>query len=391
MQNVPTKTGADKWPGRAVLMLAHFAGMIDLVALPVWVGALVQYYRFDLQHAGTVVTAFLLGAVASSLFVSPRFNLLPHRLCAVGGYGCAAIAFFVASTVSDFPTLLSLHVVAGLAVGMGLSVTHGTIGRCANPHALFAIVGAGLGVGAVLFYAAVPPAILATDGRCLFPVFAVLMGVAAVAALALPTLGGVGAAAIKKEKLPPVVWFSILGVTFMALNQALIFSMLDRIGVMRGFGQASVNAVLVACGLVNLFPAALAGVLQRHIPATRVALGAPVIQAALALTISLTTSFAPYAVAASIYAFVMIFTHTFLFGLIARLDPSGRAVASTPAMMMVGAAVGPALAGVVVMNAGFGGLAACALVVAAAATSCFALVNLNPAAAHARRASAVRG
>jgi hypothetical protein len=110
------------------------------------------------------------------------------------------------------------------------------------------------------------------------------------------------------------------------------------------------------------------------------------------VTITLATTFAPYAAAASVYAFVMIFTHTFLFGLIARLDPSGRAVASTPAMMMVGAAIGPALAGAVVMRAGFGGLAVLALLVGAVATIAFAAVSRSPAAQarHAAGATAAR-
>jgi hypothetical protein len=48
-------------------------------------------------------------------------------------------------------------------------------------------------------------------------------------------------------------------------------------------------------------------------------------------------------VAASVFAAVMIFTHTFAFGLLARLDLSGRAMAATPAMLMIGAAIGPIL------------------------------------------------
>jgi hypothetical protein len=49
-------------------------------------------------------------------------------------------------------------------------------------------------------------------------------------------------------------------------------------------------------------------------------------------------------------------------------------------MMMVGAAIGPALAGAVVMRAGFGGLAVLALVVGAAATIAFAAVSRRSAA-----------
>lgn len=380
MQIASPRSAADTWRGRSILMLAHIAGMIDLIALPVWVGALVQHYGFDLEHAGMVVTAFLLGAVAASLFAAPRFNRLPRRWCAVGGYALAAGAFFAASGQASFGALLPLHALAGLAVGTGLSMTHGTIGRSANPHRLFAMVGMALGVGAVIFYAAVPPAIAASGGRVLFLVFGGLMTAAALAALAFPEVESQAAAGASRQGLPRVAWFAILGVTCMALNQALIFSMLDRVGIMRGFSQEQVNAVLVACGLVNLVPAVLAAALQHRLAATRVALAAPLVQAALAVTIALATSFAPYAVAASVYAFVMIFTHTFLFGLIARLDPSGRAVASTPAMMMVGAAIGPALAGAVVMRAGFGGLAVLAVLVGTAATMAFAAVSRSPAA-----------
>ena len=63
-------------------------------------------------------------------------------------------------------------------------------------------------------------------------------------------------------------------------------------------------------------------------------------------------------------AFTILFTHTFAFGLLARLDPSGRAVAGTPAMLMVGAAVAPFIGGTLVKFIGFEaiGYAACVLV-----------------------------
>ncbi|WP_373988218.1 MFS transporter [Duganella sp. BuS-21] len=361
--------------GRAVLMLAHFAGMIDLVALPVWVGALVQHYRFDLEHAGMVVTAFLLGAVVASLLAAPRFNILPHRLLAMGGYAGAAVAFACASQVSDFAVLLPLHALAGLCLGTGLSMVHGAIGRSANPHRLFAMAGAALGVGAVVFYGAVPPAIAAGGGQTLFFVFAGLMAVTAAACSAFPHIATDPQHAQRHAPLSRVAWLAVLGVTCMALNQSITFAMLDRVGVMRGFGQERVNMVLLVCGFVNLLPAVLAGLLQQRLSATRVALIAPLVQATLAVIIASSPTFEPYALAASVFAAVMIFTHTFLFGLIARLDPSGRAVASTPAMMMTGAAIGPALAGSVAMRAGFDGLAVLAVVVGIAATCAFAYVS----------------
>jgi predicted MFS family arabinose efflux permease len=355
-------------------MLCHFVGMVDLVALPVWVGALVQHYGFDLEHAGMTVTAFLLGAVGASLAAAPRFNRLPRRACVVAGYGVAALAFLCASRVDNFGALAALHLVAGLATGTALSVTHGTIGRSARPHRLFAIVGTALGIGAVAFYGAVPPAVAAHGGATLFIVFAGLMALAALASLGFPQVASQVQGAGAAGPLPRAAWFAILGVSCMALNQALTFSMLDRIGIMRGFGQDRVNQLLLVCGLVNLLPAAVAGLLEKRLNPVRVALLAAPLQVVLALAITLSTDYAQYALAGSLYPAVLIFMHTFLFGLIARLDPSGRALASTPAMMMTGSAIGPALAGAVAMRFGFGGQAVLALAVGACATLFFALV-----------------
>jgi hypothetical protein len=39
------------WGGRAVLMTSHCAGMVDMVALPLWVGTLVTAYGLDPQQA----------------------------------------------------------------------------------------------------------------------------------------------------------------------------------------------------------------------------------------------------------------------------------------------------------------------------------------------------
>jgi len=114
---------------------------------------------------------------------------------------------------------------------------------------------------------------------------------------------------------------------------------------------------------------------ERRWRAQAVALAAPWVQAALALVICSATQFAPYAVAASVFVFVVIFTHTFLFGLIARLDTSGRAVASTPAMLMVGSAIGPALGGALVQAFGYGALGWAAVVIAMLAVACVARVR----------------
>lgn len=377
----------DSLRGRAALMVAHCAGMVDLVALPVWVGALIAHYRFDPQQAGLLATLFLVGAVFASAVLAPRFHRLPGRAVAALGFAGAAVGFGAASVTSDFATLALLHGLSGVATGAALSVTHGTIARSAGPHRTFALVGIALGVFAIVFLGGTPVLIAAHGGPVLFVVFAAVMAVGAlVSALAFPQPDEVAGAAPAEAAgpIPPAVWFGIAGIAGMGLVQAMTFSFLERVGSDRGFGLSAVTGVLIALGIVNLFPAVLAALLERRLAARSVMLAGPVLQALLVVVIMNASDFAPYAVAASVFAAVMIFTHTFAFGLLARLDTSGRAMAATPAMLMIGAAIGPILGGTLVKAFGYGSLGIAALGIAGVATFCFSRLP-SPGAAPARQ------
>lgn len=362
----------DSHRGRIALMVAHCAGMVDLVALPIWVGTLMGHYRFDPQQAGGLATLFLVGAVLASSVLAPRFGRLPRRAVATLGFAVAASAFLGASWQQGFAGMAVLHALAGLATGSALSVAHGAIGRSARPHRLFAIVGTALGFFAIAFYAMVPSTLAQAGGQVLFLVFAVVMGSAAVVALlCFPQVDGAPAAAGRPAPMSRAVWFGVVGLGCMGLVQAMTFSFLERVGNERGFGLAAVTSVLVALGIVNLFPAPLAALLEKRWAARSVMLAGPALQALLVAVIMLSGVFAPYAVAASVFAAVMIFTHTFAFGLLARLEPTGRVLAATPAMMMTGAAIGPVLGGTLVKAFGYGSLALAAAVIAAVALTCF--------------------
>ncbi|QCP49637.1 MFS transporter [Trinickia violacea] len=368
--------------GGAALMIAHCAGMVDLVALPVWVGTLIGAYKLDPQQAGLLVTLFLAGAVLSSLFFSPRLNRLPARAMATIGFGIATLAFLgIVSVSSDrYPMMAVLHAVAGIAVGCSLSFTHGTIGRSRNPHRLFAIAGLALGIFAIAFLGATPGLIAMHGGPALFRVFAGVMGVATVAcALAFPSIHtSRSMATVDEPRFARAVWFGMVGVGCMALTQSMLFSFVQRIGLDRGFGFSAVTATLIALGLVNLFPAPVAGLLETRVLGRKVVQAGPIVQAVLALIITQSVTFAPYAAATSVFAAVMIFTHTFAFGMLARIDRTGRAVAATPAMLMTGAAIGPVFGGTLVKQSGYGSLGIVAVLIAAAAVFCFSRLERRP-------------
>jgi predicted MFS family arabinose efflux permease len=379
--------------GVFALMVAHCAGMVDLVALPVWVGALVAHYKFDPQAAGGLATIFLLAVLVVSLLVAGRFHRLSGRLLATIGFALAALGFWLCTTTADYVELAAFHALAGAGAGAALSMTHGTIAKSVNPHRLFALVGIALGFFAILFIASTPQLIAAFGGPALFMAFAAVMGFSALtSALAFPVVDTQAkdalAPPVKVEPIPRVVWFGMVGLGCLTLVQAMTFSFMERVGLDRGFDRQSINGVLIALGLVNLLPAALAVLLETRLSTRSVLLAVPPTQAALSVVIMTTPVFLPYAMCAAVFVAVVIFAHPFAFGLLARLDPSGRAMAGTPAMLMAGSATAPLLAGSLVKFYGYEGIAIAAACVAVLAIFCFSrLPSASPARALAPKAA----
>lgn len=351
----------DKLRARIALMAAHCAGMVDIVALPVWVGTLISRFGFDPQQAGALATLFLAGGVTASLILAPRFNRLRGRWIVPVAYAVSAIAFLACMRTSQFQTLALLHLLGGLATGAGLSITHGTVALTRNPHRMFGFMQVAVGVFGVVYMAAAPQIIAAVGGAGLFAIFGGIMLVACVVtALAFPnvqpTRADTAAHVPRAAALPRAAWCAMAGISLMNVTQAMVFSFLERMGADRGFTPSNLHLVLIAVGVVNLAPGAVAAFLQHRLDARKVVLWGAVAQAALAVALVSSTAFPVYAVAGAFFVSAVIFTHIFTFGVLAKLDPSGRAVSATPAMLMIGSAIGPVLGGTLVKFFGYGAI-----------------------------------
>lgn len=344
---------------RAALFMGHCAGMLDLVALPLWMGALIGGFHLDPQRAGGLLTLFLGGQVVSSIVCSWQLQRLNERVVAAVGFLLAGATFAGPVFSSDYLVLAACHLLGGLAAGSALSVTHGAIGRTSNPHRLFALAQFSLALSGVVVMWAGSQALAAGGPQALFGLFVLLVAPAGVVAWfrfpAIPASTAHPASGVKAP-LPARAWFAILGMSALTLAQAMMMGFIERIGMGRGYGLVTVSAVLVALSLVNLLPPPLAALLQRRVRPERVVLVGPLVHAGLALLLTRTEGLVWYVVASTMFVGTLVFTHTFLFGLLARLDPSGRAVAATPAMVMIGSCMGPLLGGTLVGAYGYGTL-----------------------------------
>jgi len=373
---------------RMALAAGSVAGMIDLVALPLWVSTLISGFGYRPALAGAMPTAFLAGAVLASVALASRFHGLNGRRLAPVAYAAAAVALLAISAHPGPVEVLLLHVLAGLAVGTGASFVTGTMGRTAAPHRMFAMAGLALGLFSLVFMGAVPPLLAHSGPGAFFVVLAGIMALAAVIlALFLPARTEADAAAGDLRRLPGPARLAIAGVAGMALVQALVYSFVIEIGRAGGVSEARIQLLLLALGVVNLVPPVLAALLERRLDPMGVARTGPLVQAVLTVLMVFGSGLPVFAVGMLLFPSVIVFCHTFVFGFLAGQDPSGRAVAATPAMLMTGSAIAPLLGGAVVELAGFPALAALAVLIALAASAAFARAGRSAAGRAARLAA----
>lgn len=358
------------------LVTGHVAGLIDLAVLPVWVNTLIEGYRYGPAQAGSLPTGFLAGAVVTSLILSRRFHAINGRLLAPAGYWIAAFAFLLMPSFQSFPVHLLLHVIAGTAAGMSVSFIHGTIGKTDNPHRAFSYAGMGFGVFTVIFLSGVPKLIAASGPQAFFYILGGVMLIAAiVVSLFMPSnIAGMEVLG-QGKRFPRAVRFAIFGMMGMALVQGMVFSFLVQAGAARGFSEQNVQTVLIVLGFINLFPPVIAAALQHRVHAMTMAMVGPILQGVFAMAIMSSTAFIGYAIPAVFFAAVMIFTHTFVFGFMAKEEPTGRAVAATPAILMTGSAISPFIGGVFVQYIGFEAIGVAAIVVGGVCVVMFTRAN----------------
>lgn len=380
-------SSTEKNLGRFVLLVGNVAGMVDLVALPLWISGLMQSVKLDPQQAGLQVTLYIFGVFLASVIIAPRFDRIPARLTAASGFALAAVSFFFLQSGPTGTNMSVAHFTAGIGAGLGLSSVHGTIGRSVNPLRLFAIASFGVGAFAIPFFVVMPGLMLSGGLSALMMVFAILMLFACVlSALAFPSppvmperealIERMARVPFAQSMLPGVA-LAFAGVALMATAQAMAFSFVDRLGAWRGFAPEMVAGVFIVGGFINFTAPAIAGFLEKKIRASQAAIGALVAHGILTYAAMNASSYPIFAVAAASFVFFIIFGHTFMFGLISRLDPTGRASSSTPAMLMIGSAIGPVAGGTIVKAMGYPSLGLVTALLAFAGALCFLVIGIT--------------
>jgi predicted MFS family arabinose efflux permease len=349
-------------------------GYLGLTILPFWVGTAVTLGRLSASSSGIVASGELLCMALGGILAATLVTRLSARhLARIGGL-TAAVGNVLAMLPS--PTLL----IAGRLIGgAGLGVLNAAVAvgvaKQKRPQQALSVLQM-IMLPILAFVTLCCPLVIRLGGlEALFGSVALLALIGALLVEILPKKVSEKkhAALIRSDTPSGKAIAACLGVASYSAAQYSIITYIVLIGAHASLGVDAVGWFLTASIATSMVASGLARLIGE-----RLGLAIPVLASLMVMVLGALLATAgqdafAFVIGTSLLYFVPAFVTPFAFGLLARLDPAGRFASAFPASIMVGAGLGPAVAGRLAQNGDFGGLGPLAAGFIVAAIALFAL------------------
>jgi predicted MFS family arabinose efflux permease len=166
-----------------------------------------------------------------------------------------------------------------------------------------------------------------------------------------------------------------LAMTIFFARDSALWGFAQEIGRRTGMEDQAIGAVLGMTGVIGLLGALAVAILNVRFGRLIPMISGLVVVTILSLVICLTSDAMVFSVGIVFWQAATFFAVPYIFGMAAELDPQGRVIAACGGCLLLGASLGPAIAGVLI---DLGGYNAIAIFIAVAMTVAIALaVKVN--------------
>lgn len=330
-------------------------GVEVFIIQPGFVQGLVEYGGYSEVRAGVVSSVEMWGIAAATIVFSLSSQRLNWRYCIFLAVLLMWAGNWFSSWDLSYNQFLAMRCLAGFGSGILISLGFVIIGLSAKADRNFALM-----ILCLLLYASVAFYLLPQAYRSLqlagvLQLFAWMSLAALPAAWWLPSHSPASVACGTGAAKPSAMsWAAITTVFIYFLGQGVIWSYLFLMGVDAGLSEA-----IVANGLSVAQFAGVGGALVAVVAAGRLGRSKPLALGMLLSVVSLAMILPHsypawlYLVSVSIFNFAWNMTHPYLMAVLADLDNSGKLVAIGVAAQMLGLAVGPAVAAIMLQANGY--------------------------------------
>lgn len=336
----------------AILLCVVGAGAF--LIMPLLVGAAAIDFQLNERQLGYLAALAMSGSAISAVLaifwvrrVNWRRAMFFALLLLGSGHGAAVF-------VNSYSLLLLAIFIASLGGGTVYSLALTILSDNDKPDKVF-----GYSIAAQVSFQVIGllvfPGLISSGGLdALLTILSLLAFVSLIATRLLPVRG-------KEVQLSNVlqifsqskVVFALFGCLFFFFNVGCFWTFIERMGDAAGYSPQLIGNSLaagVAVGIIGSLSASwLGNKYGRMRPIMISAIGTVITAVLLASSDSLTV----FVIAIALYNFVWNFSLAYQYAVVAAVDDSGRGVAIAPAFHASGAAMGPAIAGVLVTTDNF--------------------------------------
>ena len=334
--------------------------LLPVMLTPYIVGAAARDLALDPRQLGLLAADLLGGAIvvmASSVF---WVRICNWRALVACGAMIAIAGDLLASRAHGFLALVTLLGVASCGTGVVYAPSICALSDTQFPDRNFAyafflqIVVSGLTGFAITAF-----------GQQwglfgLLDLMAAFYGVALILAAWLPTKGAKNGTGKRAWPVPAAglpIWGGLVGMLLLNAGPMAVWAFFERIGAAAGFSERSIGNGIAVAMLMGA-----PGALFSSIAIKRFGRVGPLTISTLATTATfaaavLTHDFTVYMLSGLLFQFLVNFGLAFQYGAMSAADVSGRLIVLGPTFQGVGGMAGPAIAGMVVRDNGYGWVA----------------------------------
>lgn len=347
-------------------------------SLPFFIGILTANYLFDEQRAGFVASSYILGyalASASAYLWITRSN---WRIVLATSMVLAAILFLAYPSAKSYFLVIAFQGCIGCLMGTVFTILMAAMGNLDEPERAYGIKNASeIGFGALVIFVLsgwiVPH--WAFSGVSLAYAAILLALVPLAAWIPSRSADDRPTAVSSGSGVEPASLFGLLSLLIHFGGLTSLWAFLERIGTHNLLNQKEIGFVLSLTLVAGIFGSLFATWVGTRWNRTLInVLANGTILFAIGL-FGLSSGSAGYVSATLVFGISWNFFIPYQMGIVAETSPDGRMVALVPAAAAIGATIGPALAGTIIVSAGYGtfyALVACSAVLGAA---CYAIAT----------------
>jgi predicted MFS family arabinose efflux permease len=337
---------------------AIYAGVVALFVvntLPAFVGLIGAGLKWDDRAFGLFASADVAGITVGSLAGVPLVRRFALRTIAVWGLVVLSIGDLGCGIGEASWSIISARFIGGVASGLVLAACY-AVYSSGHAQRNFAVFCVGQTVSGFLGVTVLPLLASAFGWRSAAYSLAGLTLLAVPLSWYMPShpyvknissehAGGSGRSSL-------TVWGAVAGMVIYIIGEGAVWTFVERMGADSGVSEHNVNIAVSVCTLAGII-----GAIISMFPNRRAGVALPLTVSALlsACSVCLIRTSSPllFIIAAAVFNLTWLTFATIQFGVIAEADTAGTATISTSAAWYAGFAIGPYLAGELVVKYGF--------------------------------------